>query len=159
MYKSAYSSLVFIGIALIWGCNTPNETAQEVVSVTPHQWPGEITERMQTQEDAWNQGDIPSFMNGAYWADDSMLFIGKSGMTWGFDATLQNYIKSYPNPEAMGILTFENKHWRALGSDHGMLVGHWLLTRGDSLEDLAGSYSLIWEQIAGEWLIIADHSS
>lgn len=157
MFKSAIFCLVFIVIAM--GCTNSNEVAQEPRGVTTNQWPKEITERMQTQEDAWNQGDLPSFMGGAYWADDSMLFIGKSGMTWGFDATLQNYIKSYPNPEAMGVLTFDNKHWRALGSDHGMLVGQWLLTRSDSLESLTGSYSLIWERIAGEWLIIADHSS
>lgn len=159
MFKSANYILVCLGIALITGCNIPNKSGREVAVGTVNPCPTEITERMQMQEDSWNQGDIASFMSGAYWANDSMLFIGKTGMTWGFDATLQNYIKSYPNPEAMGVLTFENKHWRPLGSDYGMLVGHWLLTRGDTLENLAGSYSLIWERIAGEWLIIADHSS
>jgi hypothetical protein len=33
---------------------------------------------LSTQNDAWNRGDVVSFMKG-YWENDSMMFIGKSG--------------------------------------------------------------------------------
>jgi hypothetical protein len=150
---------LFSVILIMSSCESvapPNEAEIADSSTT---WPQEITERMESQENAWNQGDVNAFMKEAYWPSDSMLFIGKSGMTWGYDATLNNYLKSYPNKAAMGTLKFKNKHWMSLGIRHGLLVGEWLLIRSDSLEDLAGSYSLIWERKAGRWMIIADHSS
>ncbi len=35
----------------------------------------------QTQE--WNKGNIPAFME-TYWKSDSLMFIGKSGVTYGW---------------------------------------------------------------------------
>ena len=35
----------------------------------------------QTQE--WNKGNIPAFME-TYWKNDSLMFIGKSGVTYGW---------------------------------------------------------------------------
>ncbi|RZM11748.1 MAG: DUF4440 domain-containing protein, partial [Pedobacter sp.] len=57
------------------------------------------------QSSDWNKGDIAGFMKG-YWESDSLMFIGKSGVTYGYNNTLENYRKSYPGPEAMGQLTF-----------------------------------------------------
>lgn len=36
-----------------------------------------------TQSAAWNQGDIEGFMKG-YWENDSLMFIGKKGLTYGW---------------------------------------------------------------------------
>ena len=54
--------------------------------------PTEVTSIMQSQQDAWNRGDIDSFMVG-YWESDSLLFIGKSGVNNGYQNTLSNYKK------------------------------------------------------------------
>ena len=64
-----------------------------------------VIENMKIQETAWNKGDIPGFMK-YYWNNDSLKFIGSKGITYGWQNTLDNYIKGYPNKEAMGILTF-----------------------------------------------------
>jgi len=37
---------------------------------------------------AWNRGDIENFMN-PYWRNDSLMFIGKSGITYGWQNTLK----------------------------------------------------------------------
>ena len=68
----------------------------------------EITIRkiLDDQAMAWNRGDIEGFMQG-YWKNDSLLFIGKSGITTGWQRTLNNYKKSYPDTTAMGKLAFD----------------------------------------------------
>ena len=43
-----------------------------------------ITDLLYEQEEAWNNGDIKSFMK-AYWVSDSLKFIGASGVTYGYN--------------------------------------------------------------------------
>ena len=130
---------------------------QEVKQANPEQAQEEISQIMTKQENAWNNGDLVSFMNG-YWESDSLAFIGKSGVNRGWQKTLENYQKSYPNAETMGQLEFTNLSFQPLGNSHFLVIGKWYLTR-DSLEDLFGHYSLIWEKINDNWVIITDHSS
>lgn len=113
---------------------------------------------MQEQEDAWNEGDIEGFMKH-YWKSDSLRFIGKSGLNQGWQKTLDNYKKSYKNKEEMGILKFTNKTLDIIGEQTIFVIGEWKLMRADSLGDLGGMYSLIWEQKNGKWVITTDHSS
>ena len=89
--------------------------------------PSEVASKMAAQEAAWNAGDIPSFMDIAYWQDDALLFVGSKGPTYGFEATLNNYLKSYASPEEMGQLRFELLEWKTLGPKHGFLLGSWAL--------------------------------
>ena len=58
-----------------------------------------------TQNAAWNRGDVDAFMVG-YWHSDSLMFIGKSGVTYGWQNTLNNYKKNYPDTATMGKLQF-----------------------------------------------------
>ena len=52
---------------------------------------------------AWNQGNLDAFMKG-YWKSDSLVFVGKSGLTYGYRQTLNNYKKNYPDTAHMGKL-------------------------------------------------------
>ncbi|HLC82952.1 MAG TPA: DUF4440 domain-containing protein, partial [Bacteroidia bacterium] len=60
-----------------------------------------ITKAMQDQEAAWNKGDLEAFMI-PYWKSDSLKFVGKSGITYGWQNTLDNYKKNYPDKATMG---------------------------------------------------------
>lgn len=51
-----------------------------------------ILDLLAQQEKAWNLGDINEFMKG-YWESDSLVFVGKNGLTYGFKNTLANYKK------------------------------------------------------------------
>lgn len=122
--------------------------------------PSDVAAKMAAQEAAWNEGDIPSFMEIGYWHDDALLFVGSKGPTYGYEETLNNYLRSYASPEEMGQLHFELIEWKSLGPSHGFLLGSWALNRGEELEDLSGHFTLTWEQKPGVgWVIIADHSS
>ncbi|MEN8827400.1 MAG: nuclear transport factor 2 family protein [Flavobacteriales bacterium] len=110
------------------------------------------------QEEAWNKGDLEGFMD-CYWKSDSLRFIGKSGLNTGWQNTLDNYKKSYQNKQEMGTLKFTNKSLDFVGEQTIFVVGEWKLSREDSLGDLGGMYSLIWEKKNGVWVITTDHSS
>ena len=118
----------------------------------------EVTIRkvLDNQIKGWNNGDIEGFMQG-YWKNDSLMFIGKNGIHWGWQATLENYKKNYPDTAAMGKLSFDILVVKKLSPEYFYVVGKWMLTR--SIGDLSGHYNLLFKKINGIWLIIADHSS
>ena len=109
------------------------------------------------QEVAWNKGDIAGFMQG-YWQSDSLCFIGKSGLTKGWQRTLDNYKRSYPTATAMGKLDFTVISIEFLSKKSAYVIGKWHLARTEG-GDLAGHYTLLWKKIGGKWVIVADHSS
>lgn len=115
-----------------------------------------IRKVLDDQVKAWNNGDIETFMQG-YWKNDSLMFIGKSGINWGWQKTLESYKKRYPDTTAMGQLSFDIILVKELSPEYYYVVGKWMLKR--SIGDLTGHYNLLFRKINGRWLIIADHSS
>jgi len=115
-----------------------------------------IRQLLDEQTQAWNRGDIERFMK-TYWESDSLMFIGKSGVTYGWINTLNNYKKNYPDTAAMGKLSFTILSVKRLSPEYFHVVGKWHLQR--SIGDLAGHYNLLLQKIKGRWVIIVDHSS
>ena len=109
------------------------------------------------QVEDWNKGKVDSFMV-AYWNSDSLMFVGKSGVTYGYKATYENYLKRYPDRAAMGKLKFEYINFSFPEPNVAFLVGKFHLTRPE-VGDLSGFYTLLWKKIKGKWLIICDHTS
>ena len=115
-----------------------------------------IRKLLDQQSEAWNRGDIAGFMEG-YWKNDSLMFIGKSGVTYGWKATLNNYKRGYPDTASMGKLNFELIRIKRLSSTYQFVVGKWFLKR--SIGDVGGHFNLLFQKIGGVWVIIVDHSS
>lgn len=115
-----------------------------------------IRQILSGQTAAWNHGDLEGFMKG-YWENDSLQFIGKSGVTYGWKNTLDNYKKGYPDTAVMGKLAFDILVVKRLSPDYFHVVGKWYLKR--IIGDLDGHYTLLFKKINGEWVIVADHSS
>jgi len=115
-----------------------------------------IRQVLVTQTECWNHGNIEGFMQ-TYWKSDSLMFIGKTGVHVGWQETLNNYKKAYPDTSAMGKLSFDIIDIKKLSSEYYYLVGKWMLKR--SLGDLTGYYDLLLKKIKGRWYIISDHSS
>ncbi|MDF7811434.1 nuclear transport factor 2 family protein [Hymenobacter sp. YC55] len=124
---------------------------------TPAETRRAITQLLATQTAAWNRGDVTTFMQG-YWRSDSLVFIGKSGLTYGWQPTLDNYRRNYPNAAAMGQLRFTDLRVTPDGADAAHVVGRWHLAR-PGLGDLQGQYLLVLRHLNGQWVIVADHSS
>ena len=108
----------------------------------------------QTKE--WNKGNIAAFME-TYWKSDSLMFVGKKGVTYGWQKTMDNYKRNYPDTVAMGKLKFELLEVKRLSEMYFFVVGKWHLTR--SIGDVGGLFTLIFRKISNRWVIVADHSS
>lgn len=108
------------------------------------------------QQADWNKGDIDAFMNG-YWESEKLKFVGANGVTYGYEATLKNYHKRYPDRAAMGQLAFSVKSIEKLSRKVIMLVGTWDLDRESGA--IGGYFTLMWKKIKGKWVVIADHTS
>ena len=115
-----------------------------------------IQQVLDTQVKAWNAGDLTQFMDG-YWHDDSLLFVGSRGLTYGWQPTLDNYKKGYPDVAAMGQLDFTILRIDVLSRHRAFVIGKWHLAR--KAGDVGGHFTLLWRKIGGRWVIVADHSS
>ncbi len=148
MLKAMFRSLsmLFLGLilltSLLMGCASPQEEA--------------IREVLLMQQDAWNAGDIESFMQG-YLKSDSLRFAGSSGEIRGWQSTLERYHRVYPDRAAMGTLTFDLREIRVLSDKHAMVFGAYALEREN--DQPTGLFTLILEYIEGGWRIVHDHTS
>jgi len=144
-------TLTLIMIALVWvSCQAPSTHVDKALGME------EIQQVMDDQQQAWNSGDLDGFMK-SYWKSDSLRFIGKRGITYGWQSTLDNYKKSYPDRDAMGRLQFTNLTMEQVGDSSAYVIGKWELFR--AADTLSGHYSLLWKKQNSTWLIVADHSS
>ena len=108
------------------------------------------------QTKSWNKGDLDAFMVG-YLQSDSLVFIGKAGPKYGYENTLANYKKSYPDTSHMGKLHFDIVSIKPLNTDHYFVIGKWHLVR--TVGNLDGIFTLVFKKTKNGWKIIADHSS
>lgn len=116
----------------------------------------EIRAVLALQDEQWNRGNIAGFME-TYWKNDSLMFIGKSGITYGWQKTMDNYKQSYPDTAAMGKLRFDLIAFKPLSKTACFVVGKWFLTR--SIGDVNGAFTILLRKINNRWVIVADHSS
>lgn len=155
------SSIKLVNLILVlmgfWACghigcvpSVPNDSSNFVGDSTL------IVEKLYTQQACWNNGDIDCFMQ-TYWKSDSLKFIGKDGITFGWQATIERYKHRYPDKSYMGVLSFEVLEMEYLSENSLMLVGKWGLKR--DMGDVGGHFTLIWKRINGTWLIVTDHTS
>ena len=110
---------------------------------------------MKLQEQAWSANDLEGFMQG-YWKNDSLKFYGKSGLTKGWQQTLDNYKRGYPTKEHAGILTFKINDISKIEEGSYWVMGAFFLKR--SVGDANGIFIIIFKKIDGEWKIVADMS-
>lgn len=125
---------------------------------------GAIRSIINGQVDAWNRGDISSFMN-AYEQSTETTFIGQS-IGKGYERILERYQKNYSTHEQMGTLTFNDLEVRLLRSSCGrtefaVVTGRFHLERkqkGSATKD-DGIFSLVWRKGPHGWKILLDHTS
>ena len=137
---------------LLFSCQQKQAEVQHDLSKTT----SIIKNNLEAQKRAWNAGDIPAFMEH-YWKSDSMAFMSKTAVRFGWQETLDAYKAGYPTQKEMGILKFEVKKLDVLSAEAAYMLGSWKLER-DTL-DVGGHFSLIWKKVNGQWVIVTDHTS
>lgn len=115
-----------------------------------------IRKVMDEQVVAWNKGDLDGFMQG-YWRSDKLKFVSGDRITYGWQATLDNYRKTYGSPGMMGKLTFSGLEITLLSRDAAFVVGSWSLVR--EKDNPKGKFTLLFRKLKAGWRIVTDHSS
>ncbi len=110
---------------------------------------------MDLQEKAWSNNNLEGFMQG-YWKSDSLKFYGSSGLTKGWQKTLDNYKKGYPTKEHSGTLNFTISDISKIDEGSYWVMGEYHLKR--SVGDANGVFIIIFKKIDGQWKIVADMS-
>ena len=116
-----------------------------------------ITNVLAVQAAEWNKGNVAAYMKGGYWENDSLLFIGSKGPVYGYEPTLKNYLRSYPDAAHTGHLTLTLLNSKRLSAKYYFVVGKWQLER--SAGNVGGYFTLLFKKVKRHWVIIADHSS
>lgn len=115
-----------------------------------------ITAILSGQQDAWNRGDVDTFLQG-YWRSPELTFSGSGGIARGWEGVRARYKVHYPSREAMGQLEFSSVEIRFLGKRAALVLGHWHLARQKG--DIGGVFSLVFQRFPEGWRIIHDHTS
>jgi uncharacterized protein (TIGR02246 family) len=109
-----------------------------------------------TEQIAWNNADLEAFMEG-FWKSDSLLFMSPGGVAHGWQETLENYKRRYPDRAAMGTLSYEILQVDLLSRGVFLVAGRYHITLSNGTAD--GSFSVIFKKKDGKWVAIYDHIS
>ena len=144
-------------VGVIMGAPACSTTRSGITAQSQNAAATAIRQVLTTQTAAWNRGDIPGFMEG-YWKSDSLVFIGRKGPTYGWQPTLDNYRKGYPDAAAMGQLDFSGLRITLLAPGAAQVIGHWHLAR-PAAGDVGGYFLLVLREVGGKWVVVADHTN
>ena len=116
----------------------------------------EIKELLEKQRINWNEGDMIGYMQG-YLKSDSLIFVDKTGPTYGWQKNLDIYQKIYQDKAAMGNLTFDVKKVKMIDKKHAFVLGAWNLQWAK--ENQKGFFTLWVEKFKDGWKIVVDHTN
>lgn len=146
--KSAWLALLLVLSARILDAADERSGNSPVIS--------EIRAVLQTQQEAWNRGDIDSFMNG-YARTDSTVFVSGDEVMRGWQTVRDRYLKKYSDRAKMGTLRFSDLEIEQLGPDSAVALGRWELQRAS--DSPHGRFTLILRKTPEGWRIVHDHTS
>jgi ketosteroid isomerase-like protein len=145
---------ILLALPFILVClSTPLFAQSEKESIVIEQ---SILEVMTNQAAAWNAGNLEGFMLG-YWNSDQLVFVSGDKITRGWQATLDNYKKSYDTRAKMGTLTFTDLDVTVFSKDTAAVLGSWSLAR--EKDNPKGKFTLLFRKIKGNWRIVHVHTS
>jgi len=116
----------------------------------------DIFDVLMEQQRAWNKGNIEAFMQG-YYKSDSLRFASGGNVTYGWQTTLDRYLKGYPDKSVMGQLTFSEIDIKLISNTSALAFGKWELER--KTDHPWGLFTLVFKKTDDGWRIIHDHTS
>ncbi len=149
--RAALPSLVLL---VAFGCRNPTPAPPFDAAEAERA----VREVLRRQVDAWNRGDVETFMDG-YARTDALRFASGGTVRRGWQTTLERYLRAYPDRSAMGTLAFDSLEVRVLSPRWTTVFGRWHLKRGGAYEDIGGLFTLLFEKRPEGWRIVADHTS
>jgi uncharacterized protein (TIGR02246 family) len=142
------SLTVYLTLVLASGCAPPRETGNndgEIIAA--------VRSVLETQQAAWNRGDIDGFMDG-YDRAGTTAFVSGDELTRGWQTVLDRYKQHYKTREDMGTLAFSELSIQAVHPDLAIADGRWQLIRAGDRPH--GRFTLLFQRTNGSWRIIHD---
>lgn len=146
-FSKAVLSLLVVPLLFsgnLWARSSPDSAEKAIRAV------------MDAQMEAWNRGDVDTFMQ-SYWKSDKTEFVGSSGIFRGWQAVLERYQKTYPDRRSMGTVQFSDLEITLLSSNAALVVGKYRLQR--EADQPSGVFTLVFRKFPEGWRIINDHTS
>jgi ketosteroid isomerase-like protein len=109
------------------------------------------------QQQAWNAGDLDSYLAGYLKSPELVVTSGGLLRTGGAETYAMYGERSGTDRATMGTLVFDIVSVQALGGDGAVVLGRWKLT--DTAEPGAGVFSVALRRTAKGWRIVHDHTS
>ena len=149
-------STVFVFVVLVWIAMSGVVGAMPEPKLSASR--DAIIKVIDMQKNAWNSGDLDTFLTGYYESPDTSYTSGGQEY-WGYDALRQKYTKSYgTSRDTMGTLEFSELKVIDVGKDSAYCVGHWHLERKEK-QPLEGVFTLVFKKTSAGWKIIHDHTT
>ncbi len=142
------SLTVYLTLALASGCAPPlgsRNSDGEIITA--------VRSVLETQQAAWNRGDIDGFMDG-YDRAGTTAFVSGDELTRGWQTVLDRYKQHYKTREDMGTLAFSELAIQAVHPDLVIADGRWQLIRAGDRPH--GRFTLLFQRTNGSWRIIHD---
>ena len=113
----------------------------------------EVRQVMESQQAAWNRGDVEGFMEG-YDRADTTTFVSGDQLIIGWQMVFDRYKKQYSSREQMGTLTFTELIIKPIGPALALADGRWQLSRANDAPH--GRFTLLFRRINNNWRIVHD---
>jgi uncharacterized protein (TIGR02246 family) len=139
--------VLVLGAAILEGADEKSGNAPVISEIRPV---------LRAQQEAWNRGDIDSFMNG-YARDETTVFVSGDEVRRGWQTVHDRYLSKYNDRAKMGTLTFSDLEIEQLGPDSALALGRWELKR--TSDNPHGRFTLIFRKTPDGWRIVHDHTS
>ena len=146
--------LIILVLIVFSSCNSPKENSLTEAQIQTDT--AAIKAVLHQQAKDWSDASIEAFMEG-FDTTPNLLFVGKSGITKGWQQTLDRYKKSYPTKDHTGKLTFDILEVEPINAEAYLLVGEFHLVRNVGKAD--GIFTLVFKKIDNTWKVISDHTS
>lgn len=131
-----------------------NEISQESRQKLQQQ----IKHLLVSQVEAWNRGDLETFMQG-YWNSPDLTFYSGTTITKGWAPTLARYKQRYQSEgREMGKLEFQDLDIDLLSRRSAVVTGKWQLTLKTG-QTPHGLFTLVFKRMPEGWRIVHDHTS
>jgi ketosteroid isomerase-like protein len=142
------SLTVYLTLVFASGCALPRETGNNDGEIITS-----VRSVLETQQAAWNRGDIDGFMDG-YDRAGTTAFVSGDELTRGWQTVLDRYKQHYKTREDMGTLAFSELAIQAVHRDLAIADGRWQLIRAGDRPH--GRFTLLFQRTNGSWRIIHD---
>ena len=147
--KKAVVCFILIWTCILIHCN--KQPAFDETSIRK-----DILAVMDAQVKGWNAAEVEGYMGG-YVKSDSVRFVSGGTANYGWHRIMERFKKRYPDPEAMGTLSFTDISVTVLSDDAAVVFGRYTQERKN--DRLTGLFTLLFRRTDNGWRIVHDHTS